>query len=421
MGQRAAQAELHDTRNKQRCHRSLLLGRRVRPQSLEQPSSDRLPVDAAIQSRAFVAKYRHKALRPPSRVDSRGCGMPSIRDLLQPALAAGAILSVLSAGAPARAAGTLVMYCSVQEEWCRAVATTFERETGISVAMTRKSSGETYAQVKAEATNPRGDIWWGGTGDPHQQAAEEGLTVEYKGAGFDQLYDWAQRQWEQTKGRTVGIYSGALGFGYNEKLLKARGLPVPKCWADLANPAYKDEVQVADPNSSGTAYTLLATIVQIMGEDKGFDYLKALHKNINQYTKSGAAPAHAVSLGETTIGITFMHDMITAAQDNPEIKVVAPCEGTGYEIGSMSLIKGANNPESAKRFYDWALTPAAQILAAQNKSFQTPSNKNTPLPKLGVDLSQIKLIQYDFAKYGSSEVRNALLRRWTDGVKNQPR
>ena len=322
---------------------------------------------------------------------------------------------------PVRAGGSLVMYCGVQEEWCRAVSTAFERETGISVAMTRKSAGEVYAQVKAEAANPRGDIWWGGTGDPHQQAANEGLTIEYKPANLNELYDWAQRQWQEARGRTIGIYSGALGFGYNEKLLKARGLPEPKCWADLINPAYKDEIQVADPNSSGTAYNLLATIVQIMGEEKGFAFLKALHKNVNQYTKAGAAPAQAVNLGETTIGITFMHDMIAAAQDNSDIKTVAPCEGTGYEIGSMSLIKGAHNLENAKKFYDWALTPAAQELAAQNKSYQTPSNKNTPLPKLGVDLSKTKLIDYDFAKYGSSEVRNALLKRWTDEVKNQPR
>lgn len=331
------------------------------------------------------------------------------------------MVGILAAPLPARAAGNLVMYCGVQEEWCRAVSAAFERETGISVAMTRKSAGEVYAQVKAEAANPKGDIWWGGTGDPHQQAADEGLTVAYKSTNFDQLYDWAQRQWTQTKGGTVGIYSGALGFCYNEKLLKAKGLPEPKCWADLTNPAYKDEIQVADPNSSGTAYNLLATIVQIMGEEKGFAYLKALHKNINQYTKAGAAPAQAVNLGETTIGITFMHDMIAAAQDNPDIKTVAPCEGTGYEIGSMSLIKGARNLDNAKKFYDWALTAAAQELAAQNKSYQTPSNKSTPLPKPGVDLSKTKLIQYDFAKYGSSEVRNALLKRWTDEVKNQPR
>ena len=171
----------------------------------------------------------------------------------------------------------------------------FERETGIKIAMTRKSSGEIYAQVKAEAANPRADIWWGGTGDPHLQAAQEGLTEEYKSPVMADLQDWAVRQWEQAKGRSVGIYSGALGFGYNTELVKSKGLAEPKCWADLLDPKLKDEVQVADPNSSGTAYTLLATVVQIMGEDKGFDYLKALHRNVNQYTKSGAAPAKATS------------------------------------------------------------------------------------------------------------------------------
>ena len=168
--------------------------------------------------------------------------------------------------------------------------------------MTRKSSGEFYAQIKAEAANPKGDIWWGGTGDPHLQAAEEGLRVEYKSPKLGELHDWAGRQAEQSKYRTVGVYAGALGFGYNAKVLAQKGLPEPKCWKDLLDPRFKDEVQVADPNSSGTAYTLLATIVQLFGEDQGFDYLKKLHKNVNQYTKSGAAPAKATAIGETLSG-----------------------------------------------------------------------------------------------------------------------
>jgi len=69
------------------------------------------------------------------------------------------------------AQGELVVYCTVQEEWCRPMVAAFEKATGIKVLMTRKSSGEFYAQIKAEAANPRGDIWWGGTGDPHLQAA----------------------------------------------------------------------------------------------------------------------------------------------------------------------------------------------------------------------------------------------------------
>ena len=117
--------------------------------------------------------------------------------------------------------------------------------------MTRKSSGEFYAQLKAEAANPRGDIWWGGTGDPHLQAAEEGLTEAYKSPKMAELQDWAVRQWDASKGRTVGVYAGALGYSYNTDQLKKKNIPEPKCWSDLTKPAFKDEIQVANPELVG--------------------------------------------------------------------------------------------------------------------------------------------------------------------------
>src|SRR5947208_7399993 len=329
------------------------------------------------------------------------------------------IVATLALCAPITAAaqGELVVYCTVQEEWCRPMVAAFEKATGIKVLMTRKSSGEFYAQIKAEAANPRGDIWWGGTGDPHLQAAEEGLTEPYKSPRLGELQDWAVRQAEESKYRTVGIYSGALGFGYNGELMAKRKLEPPKCWADLLDPKFKDEVQVADPNSSGTSWTMLATIVQLMGEDKGFDYLRKLHRNINQYTKSGAAPAKATAQGETLIGIAFQHDLVTMAVEGAPVKVVAPCEGTGYEIGSESLIKGGRNLDNAKIFYDWALTPEAQALGAKFRSYQVPSNKATPTPPQAPKFADIKLINYDFAKYGSSAERSRLLARWDKEVK----
>ena len=108
---------------------------------------------------------------------------------------------------------------------------------------------------------------------------------------------------------------------------------------------------------------MLATFVQLMGEDKAFDFLKALHKNVNQYTKSGAAPARAAATGESLVGITFQHDAVVQAVSGAPVKIVSPCEGTGYEIGSMSIIKGAKNMENAKKWYDWALSAEAQASA----------------------------------------------------------
>jgi iron(III) transport system substrate-binding protein len=327
----------------------------------------------------------------------------------------------LTAAPATQAAENLTLYCSPQIEWCQVMVEAFEKETGIKVAMTRKSSGETFAQIKAEASNPKGDVWWGGTGDPHLQAAEEDLTEAYESPMLGELRDWAVKQHEAANGKTVGIYSGALGFGYNTELLAEKGLPEPKCWADLIKPEYKGEVQMANPNSSGTAYTTLATIVQLFGEDEGFEFMKKLHQNINQYTKSGSAPIKAAARGETTIGIVFQHDAVTQVVEGFPIKVVAPCEGTGYEIGSMSIIKGARNPESAQKFYDFALRADVQELAAEAKAYQIPSNKNASPPPEAPDFSQIKFIDYDFAKYGSSDERKRLLKKWDDEVNSLPR
>ena len=334
-------------------------------------------------------------------------------------LAGGAALALL-AGTAAAKADKLTFYCSADEDWCQAMARGFEAETGIDVNMTRKSSGETFAQIKAEESNPRGDVWWGGTGDPHLQAAEEGLTQAYVSPMREELQDWAISQAESADDKTIGIYSGALGFGYNRDLLEAEGVPAPECWKDLAKPEYKGHVQMANPNSSGTAYTTLATMVQLFGEDEGFQFMKDLHSNINQYTKSGSAPIKAAGRGETMIGIVFMHDAVAQAASGFPVEVVAPCEGTGYEIGSMSIIEGARNLEEAKKFYDWALSAEAQNLALEANSYQVPSNKNAETSDKSPDLSEIKLIDYDFAKYGSSDERGRLLKKWDDEVSVLP-
>ena len=234
------------------------------------------------------------------------------------------------------------------------------------------------------------------------------------------MAEFSINQAKASKDRTIGIYSGALGWGYNDEMLKKEGLPAPQCWADLIKPIYKGKIQIANPNSSGTAYTALATLVQLMGEKDAFTYLKALHKNVNQYTKSGSAPVKAAGAGETLIGIVFMHDAVAVADAGRPIKTVAPCEGTGYEIGSMSIIRGARNLENAKKFYDWALTAESQGRAKDVKSYQVPSNLDAAVSPLTPDLSRIKLINYDFAKYGSSAERRRLLKKWDDEVGSLP-
>ncbi|HMW24612.1 MAG TPA: ABC transporter substrate-binding protein [Burkholderiaceae bacterium] len=329
-----------------------------------------------------------------------------------PALATGlfGLLAVLPGSALAQE--KLNMLCTANQEWCQVIAADFQRKTGVQIAFTRKGTGEAYAQLKAEADNPKVDIWWGGTGDPHLQAAEEKLTQKVDSPMLAQLQPWAQEQYKRAGGRTVGIYLGVIGLVYNQEVLAKKGLKPPACWADLLKPEYKGEIQMANPNSSGTAYTSLATWVQLWGEDKAFDYMKKLHPSINQYTKQGPAPGMAAARGETGIAITFLHDGVMNAQRGFPVVNVAPCEGTGYEIGSMSIVDGARNLAAAKRFYDFALSVEGQATALKGESYQLPSNKGGAIHPKSPDVKKIKLINYDFAKYGAATERKRLLTKW---------
>jgi iron(III) transport system substrate-binding protein len=317
----------------------------------------------------------------------------------------------LSAGS-ALAAGELNLICAADVVICEQMQGDFQKAHDIKVNMVRMSSGEAYAKIRAEARNPKTDLWWAGTGDPHLQAASEGLTEEYKSPMLDQLQDWAKSQAESSGFKTVGVYAGALGWGYNTDIFKQKGYKEPTCWADLLAPELKGEIQIANPNSSGTAYTALASLVQIMGEDKAFEYLKSLNANVSQYTKSGSAPVKAAARGETGLGIVFMHDAVAQTAEGFPVKSIAPCEGTGYEIGSMSIVKGARNMENAKIWYDWSLKPEVQSRMKDAKSFQLPSNKTAEIPKEAPRFEDIKLIDYDFKTYGDPEKRKALLERW---------
>jgi iron(III) transport system substrate-binding protein len=325
-------------------------------------------------------------------------------------------LALLTAGAAA-AQGTLNLYCSSPNTaWCQGMAVGFEKVSGAKVAVIQKATGEMLAQVKAEKANPRGDVWWAGPADAYLQAAEEGLLEAYRSPNLAQLHDWAQRISTTSSYQVSGVYGGILALGYNTELMDKRKLPVPKCWKDLLNPIYKKEVMLGNPNSSGTAYLMLASLVQVFGEDEAFNFMKALNANVTSYARSGIGPMTAVKGGEVAIGSTVLHGVINEIMAGFPVKPVLPCEGVGYEVGSMAIIKGTRNAELARKFVDWALTVDAQKIGLDVKEFAIPTNKNVPLPPMVPNLADVKVIDYDFAKYGSSETRKRLLARWEKDI-----
>ena len=170
---------------------------------------------------------------------------------------------------------------------------------------------------------------------------------------------------------------------------------------------------MANPNASGTAYTAIATLVQVFGEEEAFKLLKAMHKNISNYSRQGVGPIKATARGENLVAVAFIHDVVTEAQAGFPVKSVAPCEGTGYEIGSMSIIKGARNLDNAKKFVRLGADARRRRRWPRRRSSSSCRRTSArPISPLSPKPAEIKLINYDFAKYGASAERKRLLERW---------
>jgi iron(III) transport system substrate-binding protein len=334
------------------------------------------------------------------------------------------LLAVLAACAvsAARAEDELNVICSVPLNWCEATASAFFRQTGVKVNLTQKAAGDALAQLTTERANPRHDVWYGGTADSHLRAAALGLTAEYKSPMLPQLHDWAVREAAQSNSHAVGIYTGALGIAYNGDVLAKKQLPAPACWSDLAHRRYRGELAMADPHApSGAGYETLAVFVQMFGDERAFVLLKEMHGNVRTYARTEAGAMRAAARGEVAIAVAFLHDAVTEIANGFPIRLVVPCEGAAYDVGSMSLVEGARNPANARRFYDWALQPSAQEIGADTRNFQMPSNRSTPIHAGAPTIAEIRLIPYDYAAYGRPAVRRGLLERWDHDVRGLPR
>lgn len=319
----------------------------------------------------------------------------------------------------ALAEGRLTVYCSATNELCEQEVQAFGKKYNVKVAFVRNGSGSTLAKIEAEKNNPQADVWYGGTLDPHSQAAEMGLLEPYKSPNLEQIIEKFRDPAKLKGNYSSAVYMGILGYGVNLDRIKKLGIEkVPSTWEDLLAPRLAGEIQIADPQSSGTAYTAIATFVQLLGEEKAFDYFRKLHKNISQYTKSGITPARNTARGETAIGIGFLHDYAIEKKNGANIEMTAPTDGTGYELGGVSILKGARNLDNAKLFVDWSLSKEAQELSWQKgNAFQVLTNTTAESSPYALDPKNLNLINYDFEKYGSSEERKRLIDKWVNEVK----
>ena len=287
----------------------------------------------------------------------------------------------------------LTVYTAFPEAEVAYYFNAFEEATGIKVNALRLSAGEMLTRVAAEKDNPQAALMFGGSTDNYIAAVDQGLLEPYQSPELEN----APETYIDPTGTWNPIYVGAIAFACNKEWFAEKGYDYPTSWDDLLDPKYEGMVIMAHPATSGTAYTVLATLIQLKGEDAVWDYLKELDKNMSQYTKSGSAAPNAVALGEAAIALTFSHDGLQPTVEGYPIELSFPSDGTGYEVGAMALIKGgpADQQENAKKFIDFMCSAEGQNLYAENNSFRVPVNTQaTPAEGL-VTLDSVAVIDYD--------------------------
>ena len=335
--------------------------------------------------------------------------------MVLPACAPAAVATEAPAGeAPAVTDTELNVLCTPQEEWCQGMKQEFESLYGITVNYVRMSSGEALARVVAEKDAPTFDIWWGGPIDSFVSAKGQGLLETYDSPNFGNIRD--PKLMKDADNQWVGVYVGTLGFATNKNWLAEHpDAKAPTSWDDLLKPEFSGQVMVAHPSSSGTSYTALCTVLQIRGEDAGWEYLKQYAGQMASFTKSGAAPAKFVGQGEAAVAIVFSHDIVNEIENNQlPLELTFPAEGTGYEIGGQAILKGAKHMQAAKLWYDWAISPEGQALGPKYHAYQAPTVNGVELSH--PELMDANLIDYNFQWCG--ENKTAFVDKFTNEIAN---
>ncbi len=314
----------------------------------------------------------------------------------------------------AAAKDTVVVYTSLENEEVVDYLEFAKKELpGLDIQAIRLSTGELGARMMAEKDNPQADCIWGWAVTNMSEFVPKGMLVQYKPKGWDKI----PANFKNPDGYWTAIDLYAAALVPNTKVLESKNLPMPKGWKDLLNPVYKDMLIMPNPASSGTGFLQVASLLVMMDpdykskpveENKAWDFLKELDKNMGQYIKSGSKPAKLTAAGEYAVGCSFAFVYSSLKKKGFPVALVLPEEGAGYELEANALLKGAKHEKAAKEFLDWAISESAMKQYAKFKLGVT--YPNIPGPKDLPALSTIKLAPMDFP--WQSENRAKILEVW---------
>ncbi|MDR1734248.1 MAG: extracellular solute-binding protein [Oscillospiraceae bacterium] len=273
---------------------------------------------------------------------------------------------------------TINVYTALEDDIIQAYLVSFyEKYPNIEIKITRDATGTIVSKLIAEKDNPIADVVWGTAVTSILSLGDYDLIEPYDPEGIERVLP--QFKDKMTPARWVGIEVPEGAMVVDRKALEAKGLAVPTGFDDLIKPEYKGLIQAPDPTISGTGLLILSGILQLKGEEAGWEYLDALNKNIDQFPPSGSKPAKNVDAGETAIGLSMGYRCVKLAQENPDLEVVFPVEGCPWDVEANLLIKKPVIKEAAKLFLDWAISdPALEACRVEYPIVATGGNGTVP-------------------------------------------
>jgi len=325
-------------------------------------------------------------------------------------LLAGVLALPLAAPPADTAEDRLVVYTAYEENELKTFWEQFKKDLpdlAAKASYIRGSTGPTIARLEAEKANPQADVVWGVFNDYMTGAASKGLLEPYavrEASAIPARFKHPDNMWQ-------GVTLLTVAFAVNQKKMAELKLPPPRSWADLIDPKYKGHVVMSNPSTSGTAYLLLASHAARLGEDRMWQYYDALDKNLSQVTKSGGAPGRMAASGETPIGVALAYEVEVAKKQGAPIDVIWPSDGVPWTFEANGLVKGAKNPQNARRFLDWAVAKSAMASYAE---WRGTGITRSDVPVSGPKITEMKLIDLDFVKAGDPQYKERLVKRWQE-------
>lgn len=308
-------------------------------------------------------------------------------------------------------AGEITVYTAMEEEEINLfVQKAAEELPDIKLNILRLSTGNLAARLVAEADNPQADVLLSLPSTSIMNPNILKVFEPYAPKGIEQV----PAKFRDAEGRWFALTGWMETFCVNTDRIAKLGLPVPNTWEELADPKYKGEVVMPDPAVSGTGFLGIATLVTILGEEKGWDLASRLSENMAQFTTSGSRPCRMAQTGEYSIGVSYEGPAIQAITEGYPVKMVIPTDAAGYEISGIGLLKGSKNEADAKAFLDWLLTDNALELYQSFRPFSTAPRKvpAEAAEKAGMpaDLTSI-LADMDFTRIAAE--REQIVAHWS--------